>query len=796
MTTTLSADEIARALIRQLGGTRSLSSAGSTRGTPSERAAAAKDDKILKDNTSAIRYLRDTLSKNNSLIGEMNHITKASNKVFNQAVDSVSSLKDLEKLPTNFKNVMMRSNSSLVKMMSQKMDTLESMFAAQEKIENLPQVKNLMDQFARGDIAIQRLESEIEGLGYTTEETQAIVSRFGDHIRDADGFVRKQTGAIASANFTVRQFDKEIKAANAGVAKFAEVVEKQAEGPGVSRLMKGMIGTLLLALGKDLLAAAQASMKFGTELNAVRSHLAGMKPEEYSRMQAENRQAINALTGGFEEFDGLISKSNKELTLLTGSLSDSTKLVADMITTSRLMGTSAVNTEAFIKSQSAVFKDLHDNLSMTSEQFSNLNQSLIQDVDIRGVLYKMNERQRQAHFEGLQQEYKTYRIMGLLPGQAENLVKAMEKLSGKSAKERLKEGARLRAIMGGMGMGAQGERAQQLMLKGARATPQEKQELASILKDANEVVSDRMSQGFAHELQTQEMIGKAGLENLLGPNSVMVDAILGKGAIAKSPEQTSAQIFSNSIGETGASIVTAIVNLKDTLVSFLGTNFIAALLVAFGGKSILSKAGDLLGGKGGKGGKLLGGIGSLLASPEGGSLLSKMGKGALKGGILGTVANVGMGAYDMSQNGVTGKNVGGMVGGTAGAVIGGAIGSVIPVFGTAIGATLGGVLGEWGGSKLGALYDYVEHGKTDDEDDRKAKEHQKTLEALEALKEAIASGNEAASKTAYHTLQTQMAIEKQTNQQTEDTQKVIDAQNANVRKIQIRDRNGTSMSPQ
>jgi len=798
MATNITAEELARAIIKQVGSRPSLSNAGSGRngGTPSERAASAKEEKILKDNTSAIQYLRDTLNKNSSLLSEMNHINKASNKVFNQAVDSVSSLKELNKLPAGFKEAMMRSSSSLAKMMSSKMDSLESMFAAQEKIENLPQVKNLMDAFAKGNDTIIGLQGKIEELGYTTDEAQSIINKFGKEIIADDGQIKQHKGAVAMANHTVKMFDKEIKAANLGVADFAKNIETQVQKPGFIGMMRGIKGSIIAALAKDLLNASQASLKFGTELNGLNGLMAGMKPEEFSRMQADNRQAINALTGGFGEFDSLISDSNKELTKYTGSLRDSTQLVASMITTSKLMGDASVNTKQFINSQKSVFADFNRHLSMTSEQFAALNQSLIQDVDVRTNLYKMNQKQRQAHFEGLQQEYKTYRIMGMLPGQAENLVKAMEKLSGKTAKDRLKESAKLRAIMGGMGMGAQGERAQQLMLKGSRASASEKQELAKILIDAQGSVSERMQRSFYSELQTQEMIGKGGLEQYLGPQSPFVDALLGKGAAAKGTPDA-VKDWTSAIGKNGEDIVGSIHNLRDVLMAFLGTNFITALVVAFGGKSILGKLGNLMGGKGGKAGKLLGGLGKLLSSPEGGSMLSKMGRGLGKAGIVGTVANVGMGLYDMSQNGVTGKNVGGMVGGTAGAAIGGALGSVIPVVGTMIGATIGGAVGKWGGEALGQ---WVTGDKTDAEAEKRQKLKDETQEkinkTLEQLHEAMQAGNEAAVKTAQHTLETQQAIMQQTNKQSEDAEKSRNQTDSCARKMLIRDRTGAALSPQ
>ncbi|MEW4368632.1 tail tape measure protein [Paenibacillus kandeliae] len=101
--------------------------------------------------------------------------------------------------------------------------------------------------------------------------------------------------------------------------------------------------------------------------------------------------------------------------------------------------------------------------------------------------------------------------------------------------------------------------------------------------------------------------------------------------------------------------------------------------------------------------------------PPRNGLLRKLGKGAkyLKpaakaAGIVGTVATVGMGAYDLYQaskegglkEGLSTKG-GSMVGSIAGGVVGGAVGSLIGPVGTALGAAAG----SWIGEKLGTMAD-------------------------------------------------------------------------------------------
>ncbi|RAW09723.1 hypothetical protein DC345_30135, partial [Paenibacillus taichungensis] len=93
----------------------------------------------------------------------------------------------------------------------------------------------------------------------------------------------------------------------------------------------------------------------------------------------------------------------------------------------------------------------------------------------------------------------------------------------------------------------------------------------------------------------------------------------------------------------------------------------------------------------------------------GGKTIGGAAKGVMKGlGVLGTIANVGMSAYDMYdtakeqgwKEAISTKG-GSTVGSLAGGTIGGLVGSLLGPLGTAAGAAVG----SWAGEKLGALAD-------------------------------------------------------------------------------------------
>jgi len=760
---------------RVLKGAMKTSNLGDTIQTPSQRAEKSKEQKILKDNSSALNFLKEALKKNSDILSNMSNITKASNKVFQDAVDSASSLKELNKLPEHFKRAMDRSSSTLLKGMTGSVETLEDMFTGQAKIEKLPEVKALMQSFVDGEMSMMKLEAHIETLGYSAEDAAKIVGKFGPTVAGADGYISKYSKATNIAQKTVDNFDNEIREANDSVRKFGDSVS--ASDSRLKSLGKSA-ASLAVLLGKELFSAAEASMKFGAELSLVQSRLAGMAPEEFAQMQAENRQAINALTGGFNEFDTILSSSNKQLLLYTGSLKDSSKLVANMITTSRMLGDSTVDTNKFVQSQSAAFKSFNRQLSMTADEFASMNDRLIQDSDVRATLYKMGEKERVQHFQGLQMQVKTYRSWGLLQGQAEELAKSMERAAGMGAKERLKMAARQRAVMGAFGMGGVGAEAQKIRIKGARATPEEQARLAEINKQFADVVSKKMGDSFQSELLTQTMLQKAQLDDTFGPKGTMANTVLAAGAQQTGKMEDAVGKWTSKVG--GDKIVQAITDLKQTLVSFLGSSFIAALVGALAisnfGKGLMN-----LVGKGG--GSLLSGLKGLV-SGEGASMLGTAARGAARfAGPAAAVGVVGKDVYDLATGDTSNENKYGVGFGVAGGIIGAFGGPV----GIAIGASLGNVVG----NEIGKYLDSLDKPTNDVAAKQMAQAEQ--LEATMAdLKDAIEHNNKAAMETAINTAKTQMAILDQTASQKDEAQKTRDETKTNQRQVLIR-RRGTGM---
>jgi len=200
----------------------------------------------------------------------------------------------------------------------------------------------------------------------------------------------------------------------------------------------------------------------------------------------------------------------------------------------------------------------------------------------------------------------------------------------------------------------------------------------------------------------------------------------GKGAAAEDPAQIARNNLTEAERTAKLKVDELVASMNPLLKGFDATTIAATALAtaagvaavaltAMAGKSLIGKAGDLVG----KGKGATKGAGAVA---KGAGAASTLGKGAaalgkMAGPAAGVIA-IGSGihtAYEGYQSATTteekggaigkgaGQAAGGAAGAWAGAAAGAAMGSVVPVIGTTIGGLLGAAVGGWLGSKGGEV---------------------------------------------------------------------------------------------
>ncbi len=488
----------------------------------------------------------------------------------------------------------------------------------------------------------------------------------------------------------------------------AEEIDKKLEdvGAGLEKVIGGFLGVVAAAgaTAKPLIGVAQSAARTGTQMETLSAALMGMQPEELNQLQADYRQIIQSSQMTLDEFNETVQRGASDMITYTGSLRDAIRVNAEAMNMAKVLG---ANQEKFMADQQRRFKELNRSLSMTAEQFIEMNQQLMNSQAVQSQLYRVNVRQRAAYMQDLQNTYEKLRLDGLTHESAQKMLETFEAIGAKSPRERLKEAAKLQAVMGAMGMGGVGARAGELLRGGLRGED-EKREFADIMKTANIAIGERMGQGFASEMMTMQMIQTAGLDQYLGPGSEFADFNIRQEAqIDEAYLEAQAQ---TKLGGERNDMLRMILHSNDVIMSTLQ----GPIVMTLGGIWGTLKAMQMFGAMPGKGAALKSGArgikGAAMAGIRGlGARLPIIG-GLFAGGMAGYEKHAELAQRtDLTEEqkrrqiAATGAGAGLGAGGgaLAGAAAGAALGSIVPGLGTVIGGILGAVVGGIGGEKIG-----------------------------------------------------------------------------------------------
>jgi hypothetical protein len=355
--------------------------------------------------------------------------------------------------------------------------------------------------------------------------------------------------------------------------------------------MLGQISDVLVRLATDFMSIARVGMGSTESLYELSKNalLAGMSLADYVRIMREN-SAFASRAGSIEEFDRVTSMATNQLAVLGVFGSEAKELQAVMANSSTMMGISQANLGSSMNAQVALFDKLRKSTNMTAEEFANLVKSVADNDQAQKELLGLAPAARLARQRELLQIASTGQRLGLTAEASKKLADALIAQRGETVKSRVDSAGRIRQMAAFAGMGAEGERAAQIVMKGRAATASELEELRTF---ASRLDSRSQSMYETGTLGTQNVIDE--LSKYLGENN------FGKLMEANRPAalaQSSGEVFNKQFGQHVSEfgqfvgkLTTIIKGIVESPVGLIAAAVGSALLLAFRGPimGLLSK---------------------------------------------------------------------------------------------------------------------------------------------------------------------------------------------------------------
>lgn len=359
--------------------------------------------------------------------------------------------------------------------------------------------------------------------------------------------------------------------------------------------MRGALANMSIALAQ-ITTDFRAQMRVGSQTNLIDSQFraiaAGVDPAALTEMMGSARQ-VQAAFGDAVNFTNLLIDEQRSYYRFIGDTTEAMRFVSESFT---LLGKSGIRPTAdALNAVGSSFKMMNQLAGVTSEQFHGMMEGLLMDTEIRSQLQAAKEGERSAIVAGIAKQLELNTAMGMTVEQSLEAAKALGRLGGESAKDRFKRAAQTQMMMGAMGVQG-GARAAELIRKGQRITPGEKQELQGLMSSvANEAAQSRRGQ-VANEMMVDTMMDKTGMGQYLGKDSPFVTTMTA--ALKPQPEQ-----LEHMVNETtrGANYLETLVRYSDIVQNFLVNGALGKMLVGIAqligayvlGKAALRTAGKL-----------------------------------------------------------------------------------------------------------------------------------------------------------------------------------------------------------
>jgi hypothetical protein len=239
----------------------------------------------------------------------------------------------------------------------------------------------------------------------------------------------------------------------------------------------------------------------------------GMSLKEYAAVVNENVTAASR-AGSLDNFNKLISAADGQLAAMGIFGKDARELQGALAQSNTLMGVSQNKLSGAIAEQISLFDKLHKSTNMSAKEFAKLVQSVSDNEQVQSELVGLGAQDRASRRQDMLSLQSFGQTIGMTAEASRRLGDAMIAARGQTVKSRVEESGRIRQMAQFLGMGAQGERAAQLSVKGrnrSAAEDLEFRQIAANMETAAQRAYQNGSIGAQAVLdQMQESIGSSG----------------------------------------------------------------------------------------------------------------------------------------------------------------------------------------------------------------------------------------------------------------------------------------------
>jgi hypothetical protein len=355
---------------------------------------------------------------------------------------------------------------------------------------------------------------------------------------------------------------------------------------GTLPVIFGNLSKVVVKLTTDFFMLSQQGLGSTNNLITLSKQalLSGMSLKDYTEIINKNI-TFASRAGSLENFDKITSAANSQLAEMGIFGQQSKQLQASLAQTATMMGVNQKDLTGTIAGQISVFDKLRKSTNMTAAEFAGLMDTLSKHDQVQSELVGTSGQERIARRQALTQTAMIGQKMGLTAEASAKLTEALLAQRGQSVKSRFEQAGRVRQLSQLTGMGAEGEEAAQLVMKGRNRTAEDDarlQEIAAKLETASQGAYEQGSLGVQSAIDNfQETLGQTSFGQIMKASR--------PGVLAEDSGKVNQAAFGQHVGAFGQFV--------GNLTSFfhgISESIVPGIVGALGGAMLLFFRGPIL----------------------------------------------------------------------------------------------------------------------------------------------------------------------------------------------------------
>ena len=306
---------------------------------------------------------------------------------------------------------------------------------------------------------LDELNSELEKVGIS-------LSDFGDNaakVAEVEGKIFKdEKGFRIAGAKNAKELDEQADTTVEALENASRAYDKHSERVRYSKQAIGKFGNAVKAVAKEFFKFAEQEQRFQQASATADAGWIegitqlGVSQLDYAKILKDTRIQQLAMSSGGVDFKASLKASADSLEHLTPDLLTAGKVAAQFHKNMSSAGVSQANLGDAVQQQTKLYEKNYRALGFTAEEFGNLSAELINSQGMRNELLTLQESERKQYVLTIQRRQAEYMTMGYSIERAKELQNTFQAINKMSPKSRMKQAAQQRAMMGAMGMGAEG----------------------------------------------------------------------------------------------------------------------------------------------------------------------------------------------------------------------------------------------------------------------------------------------------------------------------------------------------